>query len=848
MEDGIPLLLEIDPSLNLDELRTQLNFEIVAERESGFVIVASGDMTLQRLREVIADFAEEERGSGVVASVYAVVGAGFRERLGESSGWLIERWPTIRDDEEFIVDVGVECAGDSDVPPEPKTLKPRGHDESDATWARRESAYQAKVDQWKRDRVATFEKWDALKDERQRALGRIVSGYGGKTLDVSDEMGTGTAGDFTVRVRVSGQGLKDIVENYPYVFEVLEPDDIDLPQHEGEAGEAVEDELELEAPDADAPAVGIVDSGIQEGHRWLSPAIDSGSSISFVHNDLSVADQVTPGGHGTRVAGAALYGETVPRTGKHRLPCWLQNARVLDAANGIPKESAPALLTRAAILRLRGTPKRTRVFNHSINAKAPCRTTHMSAWATEIDQLSFEHDVLVVQSAGNISKPALAAELNSSPAGSHPYPAYLNDANYRVANPAHSLQALTVGSVAYAAFDNTRWRSFATAPHEPSAFTRCGLAIWGVIKPEVVEFGGDFLHGRGTPPLSVGTPATARSSYPELVRSTLGGGPSIDRDAVGTSYSAPKVTHVVAHLQALLPDESTLLYRALVVQSARWPDWAEAILPAYRAEKAKNQAERTRRSARRKRAEKSGATPPAWCLEDVDDSTEREHERAALSVIRRIGFGVPSLERATLNHDYRTTLISIGEQRLTPGSCQIFEVPVPPAMRAPGNDYDVRVDVTLSYAARPRRTRRTTKRYLGTWLDWISSKRGESLERFRVRALKDVDGEGGAGTGRASSSDGIPWNLGAQEGHGSVRGVSRGNGTIQKDWAILKLHQLPESFCIAVRGHRGWSRDPDEYALYAVAVSFEVVGEEVAIYEQVRAEVERVQAEVEIES
>jgi hypothetical protein len=68
--------------------------------------------------------------------------------------------------------------------------------------------------------------------------------------------------------------------------------------------------------------------------------------------------------------------------------------------------------------------------------------------------------------------------------------------------------------------------------------------------------------------------------------------------------------------------------------------------------------------------------------------------------------------------------------------------------------------------------------------------------------------------------------------------VARGGGTVQKDWAILKLHQLPETFCIAVRGHKGWSRDPKDEAKYALAVSFEVLGQEVEIYEEIRAALE----------
>ena len=37
---------------------------------------------------------------------------------------------------------------------------------------------------------------------------------------------------FTLRLKIPGKGLKDLVLNYPYVFEVAEPDDIELPQQD----------------------------------------------------------------------------------------------------------------------------------------------------------------------------------------------------------------------------------------------------------------------------------------------------------------------------------------------------------------------------------------------------------------------------------------------------------------------------------------------------------------------------------------------------------------------------------------------------------------------------------------
>ena len=55
-----------------------------------------------------------------------------------------------------------------------------------------------------------------------------------------------------------------------------------------------------------------------------------------------------------------------------------------------------------------------------------------------------------------------------------------------------------------------------------------------------------------------------------------------DRDETGSSFAAPKVARIAAQLQRLLPDQPALLYRALIVQSARWPTWAETLLAELR--------------------------------------------------------------------------------------------------------------------------------------------------------------------------------------------------------------------------------------------------------------------------
>ena len=286
---------------------------------------------------------------------------------------------------------------------------------------------------------------------------------------------------------------------------------------------------------------------------------------------------------------------------------------------------------------------------------------------------------------------------------------------------------------------------------------------------------------------------------PEMIRSTLNGGPSYACDAVGTSYSAPRVSHIAGHLAAILPNESPLLYRALIVNSARWPEWAEAAKVSERPE-----------------------------------------------IIRSIGYGVPELTRASENSAERITLVTEGVHEACAGEGYVFGIPIPATLRRPGEDYEVRIDVTLSYSAEPRRTRKSRRGYLGVWLDWVASKKEESFDSFRARVLKDFDRDDSGGPN-------FEWTLGKRRtGDGRTPGVTRQNGTVQKDWAYARSFELPEILGVAIHAHKGWRLDGVEAAKFTLVASIEILGAGVQVYQEIRnaveLEVDRVQEESRLES
>ncbi len=806
--NGIPILLKVDPGLDLDVLRERFDFEIVAEQEEGYVIVASEDIDVAPFLAMLDAFSVNVHGSATIASVHRLFDdPNQADRLGRIlSERLQAEWGAIADDQEFIVDVGIACTGPHDIPIKPK----RGKRDTDASWA-------AKELDWSQARNAAYDKWEALKVEREDQIESFRAFYQGEILHNIDG-GAFDAGvlpdSFTVRLRIIGKGLKDFVLNYPYIFEVVEPEDIVLPQAAGIPGGQVGEQAAPTPPDAGAPAVCVIDSGIQEGHALLQVAVDQLVSHSFLPGvpPADVGDEVAPGGHGTRVAGAVLYGEEVPKAGTPKLPFWVQNARVLNAQNLMPVELFPPEAIRQAVVRFNDGERQTRIFNHSINASGYCRLRYMSSWAAEIDLLCHERDVLIVQSAGNLplvgNAPFIGIREHLD--AGREYPTYLSENSCRVANPGQSLQALTVGSVAYDAAESGAWRTFAMQANGPSAFSRTGPGIWNVIKPEVVAYGGDAVRTQNDPPDIQGG-GRVPAACPELVRSTLHApGPAVDRDEAGTSYAAPKVARIAAHVQRVLPDETALLYRALVVQSAHWPGWAEDILTRLR-------------------------NPP----ENLPLVDKQALLASASHALRCLGYGIPDEQRATTNTDHRTTLITSGEGEIKAAECHIYQVPIPLALRQQADEFEIRIDVTLSYVAQPRRTRRNLRRYLSTWVDWKTSNLGEGLNDFRARALKDTVSDDDPLPGSA-----LPWTLHEKPQWGVIREHKRNSGTVQKDWAIVRSNTLPDHFCIAVVGHQGWSRDPDSVARYSLAVTFEILGGEMSIYEPLRAAVAELQAQI----
>jgi Subtilase family len=774
LPNAVSLLLQVDPaSFDADKLKS-FGIEVILELEDGYILGASADADFTKLQQKIAQFIAEDHGGGKIAEIFQILEGQLGRLEHILSPDLLAKWDVIDDKQIYTVDISVACVGlNPQFPGFPKEKEGRDPVKSADLAAK-----------WLDKRNQTLQEWDDLLDTRETDFRNFVAEIGGRipqSIFYEDRSHLNLLPDsFSCQVEISGKGLKDIALNYSYVFEISEPEQFtNLDTQVDNLPESLPN-FALKPPDANAPRICVIDSGIQENHPLLKAAIDHTNSRSWVPNQKEqTADQVEGGGHGTRVAGALLYPQGIPHTDQAKAICWIQNARVLDEKCHLSKRlHVPDVLID--IVTFYHQQARTRLFNHSVASLSPCRITYMSAWAATIDYLTWQNDILFIVAAGNIRvhrvaglSPTRGTLVEYHQAGI-PYPDYLLEASARIGNPAQSFQALTVGSIAPSTYSQNSKRSIAEANH-PSAFSCTGYGIWNSIKPDVVEYGGDFAIDSDTEP-NFSTPAEI---CPELVRTTKGGAPAVASDSIGTSFAAPKVAHIAAALEATFPQASCLLYRALIVQSARLPEWTD---------------------------------DPAVNLSDA---------------IRMMGYGLPNLARAIGNANDRITLITQEEKFIQARQAHIYQVGIPPELQSPADDFDIRVEITLSYKAEPRRTRRSKRKYLSTWLHWECSHKGELPDIFLRRVLKNHET-----SDSDSDNDGLlSWTLGQQKNHGNkVKDTSRSIGTIQKDWTTIKSFNLREKFCIAVVAHQGWNNDPTAQIPYALTVSFEVIGAAIPIY------------------
>lgn len=329
---------------------------------------------------------------------------------------------------------------------------------------------------------------------------------------------------------------------------------------------------EIPDPGEEAPGIVVLDSGLATGHPLLGSAIRDAQSFlpgEGVHDE---------NGHGTHVAGLALYGdfERHLRAGAFVPTLRLFSGRVLDRDN-----NATGFVENHIEKAVRHFVEQhgCRIFNLSLgDANKPYSGGHLKGLSVTLDTLSRELNVLFVVSAGNHS---IGEESPDGLEWRDNYPNYLLDDAWRIVDPAPALNALTVGSLAR---HNQSWNSqtYTHDPSEvpiaqseqPSPFTRGGYSIDGAIKPELLAHGGNWAIN-----IRAGHALLERVAGLGVVSTNhqfAKGHPfSVD---IGTSMAAPQVAHLAASILREHPDADANFIRALLCLNAVMPEPSQQLI------------------------------------------------------------------------------------------------------------------------------------------------------------------------------------------------------------------------------------------------------------------------------
>jgi len=775
-DNDIPVFLKVDTEVFDIDTFGLWGINLISEEEDGYIIGASTD-NLKQFNENVDAFLNE---SGIrkdkAAQIWELItdeNWRINKLLGED---LKEIWEEIDSERIYTVELGVSCYV-------PNTKKYPDISKFDSV-----EKFNEKVEEFKEHEQQIQIERDEKQIERESEIEEYINtkSYNGEIHQIwsNDE----DAVHF--KISVNGKGLKDIVQTFQYLYEVKLISNYDL----GSEKISDEDDFELQIlpPNKDAVKVCVIDSGIQENHRLIEPALDSANSRSYVDGDASTADLVRQSGHGTKVAGAVLYPKSIPKTGQIQLEHFVQNARILNADNYLPRNKFEPKLMEEIV----SDYSDTKIFNLSVAANFSYLGTHMPAWAASIDKLIHENDILFIISAGNLytsSNWNRSLGIKEHIEAGRNYPDYLDRTGSKIANPGVSYFALTVGSIAKEDFEDADYKSLA-GKDRISPFSRTGLGLWNCIKPDVVEFGGDFAKNKLSTEL-----VTNDVISPELVNSTLYGASAIGKDDCGTSYSAPKVSYIAAKLQAEHPEESAQMYRALIVQSARLPE---------------------------------------HCFHNP-----------TFNDFTYYGYGIPDVNRALNNSESRITFIQSG--KVKPKMADIYRVEIPNDLRGEGKDFRILVEITLAFTAKTRMTRKKSHSYLSNWLEWKTSNYNERFSSFRNRTIEylESNNENAEIEGIDETASAIKWVIRENPRYNLNNGINRNNSTVQKSWAIIEPHQFAEEFSLAIIGHSGWDKNLENEIDYSLCVSFEVLDAKLNIYELLaegRVEVEQQEEEIEL--
>ncbi|MFF7947626.1 S8 family peptidase [Streptomyces griseorubiginosus] len=558
--------------------------------------------------------------------------------------------------------------------------------------------------------------------------------------------------------------------------------------------ELVEDLVSrVEAAPPDAPAVCILDTGVSQEHPLLKGAL-----YGRAHTVLPQQTAADRHGHGTEMAGIALYGDlarSVEGTGAVVLGHGLESVKILDAASpdaASPRTYAEVTANAVATAEIEGGkagPPRARVFSMAVTRQSGDGENGVDGtatlWSAALDALASGTDVvahddriellgapepdaarLIVVSAGNVR--GLTPQQIRTPDGKLDHLTMCDLSRIEEPAQAHNILAVGAFTELTAVPDDPSYAGFRplAAHGQLSPFSRTSVALTGapVVKPDIVMEGGNLLVDPGETMLDphdvVSVTTTSKDAF-RLITS-----------ANATSAATAQAARLAALAHAAYPGFSPEAVRALLVHEARWTP-AMMGTGLY----------------------KRTGTP------------RLTKNQLMQQVIRRYGWGVPNEERVLFSAANAVTLIvqnelvpfrrdSSGGVRLA--ELQLHELPWPLEQLRDLGAATVELRVTLSYFIEPnpgRRGMRGRYSYASHRLRFAIKSPGESVDGFERRITAQAETETDAPSHAKAFEGDANWLVGSR---------NRNQGSLHADIWRGSAAELAECGVLAVFPSGGW--------------------------------------------
>lgn len=609
-----------------------------------------------------------------------------------------------------------------------------------------------------------------------------------------------------VRVRAIWNDLLPLIETYLPLTEIRCPSFIDTVEDlaDGERLEYVSDLLTriIPAP-PEAPAVCHLDSGIFRTHTLIEGSLASGDQHSIFPNSSGH----DPHGHGTSMAGIALYGQHLDRllegTQVVHLQHRLESVRIIPKQGEEPRKDH-ASATIDAISCSEVSADRQRTFCMPVSTESDADPGQPTLWSASIDALAAGSDIrirnnefsLITGPNHNTKRLIVVSAAN---VGSYNIDHLANSDISPIEDPGQSWNALTVG--AFTQLDQaprdpsyTNYTPVAPAgelsPHSRTSLL-FGDRLWP-IKPEICLEGGNILSdGQGffeTRPAALSLRSTGIKNDVDLT------------SANATSAATAQAARLAALTMSRYPSYWPETVRALLVHEARW-------------------------------------TRPMQ--ERLDACGKKKGERARL--LRRYGWGVPT-EEAVLTSSHRAVTMVVQDEfhpfdeTYAMRELRLHALPWPRDVLQSLGEADVRLRITLSYFIEPSATRRGWKgkyTYASYGLRFdLKASTDITVKRFLARVNRQAQEEEDEAYS-SSENHSKHWLLGTRARHyGSLH---------QDDWQGTGA-ELAECDHIAVYPVGGWWKNNnrgdrrDLPVRYALLVSLSTSAQGADLYTPIAAQ------------